>query len=204
MMVLGTAMLPACAKPPNASAPAEHAFILAKANSGIELRIDIPRDTISADDRGAVEMHYYIINGPRAAIFDNAPGSYEIRVERIDGESVPPVVVTSPVTGSQGQTTMELPARAVLGQVMNLRCIQDGAGYRGDPSAPDRCLGLYKLDQAGSYRVILQYEGPDLQWPKPVPGNAPMDSGAANARAIQVVEAGRRLADTASLVVTAR
>jgi hypothetical protein len=152
------------------------------------LRIELARDTITADDNAIVAVHYYIVNGSQPTTFDNNPGFFRIRIENEGGSPIAPVRVAYPVTGFWGSTTLELPARAVLGQVIDLRCIQDRAGYAGDPIEPVDCLVMYQLNRPGMYRVIIEYDGPGYRWDT--------DSGTQ-----QIVDSERQLADTASLIV---
>jgi hypothetical protein len=196
--VIGSAVCSSCSTPQNDLVSPEHKYAMLKVDSGIALQVGLGRDTIRVGDQAPVELHYTVVNGPQPSRFDNEPGNYEIRLERADGRPVPPVFITSPVTGASINAVLFLPARAVFGQVMDLRCIQDRAGYGSDPSRPPRCLGLYKLDEPGAYRVILRYEGDDLTR-QPTRRSTMMDS--VTKETSQEQEAILRMADTATLIV---
>jgi len=186
------------------SMPADRSPLsMLKVDSGTKLVLKLPRDTIAADDQAAIEVSYYVVNGPKQTTFDNEPGFYNLHVETVDGRPVNPTNPNSPASGSLGETRISLPARAVLGQVVNLRCIQDGAGYAGgDPAASAAtCLGSYPLHDRGSYRIILEYSGPDFRWQQPEReagrGTPAVDTGAT----LRVIPGARHMADTAVLVV---
>lgn len=174
-----------------------------KANDRMTFQIVLARDTISPDDNQAVELYYYVVNGTRRVTFDNDPGRYKIRLERQNGQAVPPAYVTSPVTGMLGRTTMVLPARAILGQVVDLRCLRDGAGYRGDMSAQEGCLRRFALDSAGIYRVILEYDGTDYRRRQTTNAES-VAAGAAKADKQPHVDDSLQMADTATLVISAQ
>lgn len=160
------------------------------------LRVVLPKDTVQARDRAPLKIAYYIINGANPIQFDNNPGFYEVRVETDKGSLVQPNRLAAPAGGSWGETRQVLPAGAVLGQVLNLRCIQDGAGYGGDPlTASEDCIAVYGLEQPGSYRVVMRYEGPTIEWDSAEVDGAAADTGGGvrNARLV--------LSDTASLIV---
>lgn len=165
----------------------------------MKLRVVLPRDTIAADDHAAVEVYYYVINGPSEVVFDNGPGFYSVRLQTLAGQDLRPIDTTAPVTSSMGpfQTRIALPARAVLGQVVNLRCVADAGGYLGDPIQASTCLGRYRLEERGSYRVIVEYAGPEFRLEQQ---QRKAGSGFDTAF-LKEVPQGRHMADTAKFVV---
>jgi len=197
------AVLSGCSTSPQKAPSIRSPLSMLKTDSGTKLVLSLPRDTIAADDQTPLAVNYYIVNGPGRTTFDNEPGLYNLRVQTADGRLINPSNPSSPAAGSLGETRISLPARAILGQVVNLRCIQDGAGYAGgDPAgASADCLGSYPLHERGSYLIILEYSGPDFTWQQPAKaskrGTAAVDTGAA----LKVIPGARHLADTANLVV---
>jgi len=178
------------------------ALPLLKVDSGATVVIALARDTIAPSDRAAVEVYYYVVNGPRRTIFDNDPGFYSLHVQTSEGFSAGPTNVTAPITGSLGQTRMSLPARAIFGQVVNLRCIQDGAGYgEGDPAGWGACLGGYSLHEPGSYRIVLEYWGPDFKWQQAKESGGSEIAAADTGAVLEVLPRARHMADTVTLVV---
>ena len=172
-------------------------------DSGVKLVITLPRDTIASDDQSPIDVNYYVVTGPTELIFDNNPGLYDLHVLTADGRLVKPTIERYTASMMIGETKLSLPARAMLGQALNLRCVQDEAGYGGgDPAgASDSCLGGYPLHERGSYRIIINYRGPDLRWRRPT-------SAAESSRAVfgkrailEVIPDARHLADTATIVV---
>lgn len=189
-----------CSETSRDISPAEMSVPMLRVDSGTKLVVVLPRDTIALHDNAPVEVHYYVVNGPQRITLDNDPGFYSVRIETSAGRPVRPTGDLSPASGSLGQTRMELPARAILGQLVNLHCIQDGAGYSGgDPAASDACLGSYPLQESGSYRVIIEYAGPEFRWEQgPRSGStAAVDTGAT----LKAISNARKMADTAVLVV---
>ena len=152
-----------------------------RSDTGVELHVLLPRDTISVGDRAPVEVLYYILNGPSKRVFDNAPDRYKFIVRDQAG------ALAGTRGGSAGtvawgpQVKMVLPAGAWLGQAQDLRCVTDGGYSEIAPAKAPPCAGGYLLDKAGRYDVIVWYQGADER--------APGDT------------IGHLLADTAVLVV---
>jgi hypothetical protein len=133
-------------------------LVRARSDTGVELHVVLPRDTVSARERGPVPVFYYVVNGPSKTAFHNSPHGYLILVTNWDGTPAHAVSEGAPPTGTWGpQVDMVLPAGAWLGQVEDLRCVRR-AGYAELPSgqAPE-CLLSYPLDVPGRYRVIVMY-----------------------------------------------
>lgn len=189
---------------PRGEAPADlaHRPVIAAVDTGAVLRVVLPQDTIKGGGRADVPFYFYVINGPSPLMFDNEPGTFTVSVHAQSGNTIEPVFVMSPVLASYGETTLDLPARAILGQVMNLACISDGAGYGGDPLDGKQCLGYFQFDQPGTYRVVLSYEGDLLRWPRMEEGATGMDT-ASKVRP-ERIRGGRRMSDRATLVVLPR
>jgi hypothetical protein len=192
-----------CSTSPRNTSAARSPLSRLKADSGTKLVLSLVRDTIVADDQAALEVNYYIVNGPKRTTFDNEPGFFRLQVQTVDGRPINPSNPSSPASGSLGETKISLPARAILGQVVNLRCVQDGAGYAGgDPAGVStNCLGSYPLHERGSYRIVLDYSGPEFTWQQAAGatgrGAAALDTGAT----LKVIPNARHMADTAILVV---
>jgi len=165
----------------------------------VRLTAFLPRDTVASEDDTALTVYYYVVNGDEPIEFDNDPALFRLRVQRQDGSPVSPNQISSPAGGSWGDTRHTLPAGAVLGQVLNLRCIRDGAGYGGNHrTAAEDCLAVYDLKQPGLYLVIIEYDGPSFSWRARDLGNAAADTaGGAQRAALKNL----RIADTASLMV---
>ena len=179
--------------------PTDNLSLLAlRSDTGMELRIGLRRDSIHVGDREPVELVYVVANGPKPTRFSNEPGRFLVRLENATGAEISPASAGPPVTGSWGRDVEFLmPGSSVLGQAMNLRCIEHGAGY-GEAPSEDDCVASYEFRTPGEYRLILQYYGPEV-WPN-------LDSLKSNTPAGQVprvepVAQGRRMADTARLVV---
>jgi hypothetical protein len=171
-----------------------------RADSGVELRVFLPRDTISVRDSSSVEVQYLIVNGPNATRFSNEPDLYMYRVEREDGRAVRPKKGGAPVTGSYGrQVFLVLPANAWLGQTRDLRCLIHGGGYGEAVSTERDCLAEYDFSEPGTYHVIVEYQSPDI-WKNLDSLIAVGDTSDILVADEPLVE-GRRLADTATLVV---
>jgi hypothetical protein len=198
-LLIGTTALGGCqgAQTEPASPLSAPTIPQARADTGLELRIFLRRDTITRDDRRPVEVVYFVVNGPRPTRFNNDPSRYSFRIERADGQMVPPVRFTPPILRSLGsQVSFVLPAGALFGQVQDLRCIQDNP-YATTAVPSNHCLAEYALDVPGRYHVIVQYDGP--------PPN--LDSLLTDTGVIDLevpVPEGRRLVDTATLVVVRR
>ena len=176
-----------------------HSF---RVDSGLKLVVVMGRDTIRPDEQASIEVNFYVVNGPQLTTFDNDPGFYTVRVETSDGRPVNLVDPNGPASGSLGETRISLPARATLGQVINLRCLADGGGYAArDPAGSSRiCLGSYPFRESGKYQVIVDYLGPEFRWqrlPMPRGGNAAVDTGGT----LTTLAGARHMADTAILVV---
>lgn len=133
-------------------------LVRARADTGVELHVVLPRDTISAREHGPVEVLYYILNGPTKTAFDNAPNHYAFLVRKEDGapaQAAKPGSATDAVWGSQ--VHMVLPAGAWLGQVQDLGCVK-GAGYDEPLSGhTHECEVSYPLSEPGTYNVIVMY-----------------------------------------------
>ena len=132
--------------------------VRARADTGVELHVVLPRDTISAHEHGPVEVIYYILNGPTKTAFDNAPDHYAFLVRNEDGapaQAAKPGSATDAVWGAQ--VHMVLPAGALLGQVQDLGCVK-GAGYDEPlPGHTHECEVSYPLTEPGTYNVIVMY-----------------------------------------------
>lgn len=177
----------------------EFPILDARPDTGLVLRAALHRDTISVRDRSPVEVSYFVINGGSERVFDNEPGRFLFTVQRVNGAVIPPARMSPPVTGTWGPRVKPvLPARATLGQVEDLRCIE-GAAYGIAPGAPRECLASYSFDEPGTYRVVVQYQGPDV-WPD-LDSLMAADTGKIDLEAGGPVAEGRRLADTVTLVV---
>jgi len=195
-------LLCGCSASPRNTTSARSPLSMLKVDSGTKLVLSLPRDTIAADDQAAIEVNYYVVNGPKRTTFDNEPGFYSLQVQTSGGRPVNAINPSAPATGSLGDTRISLPARAILGQVVNLRCIQDGAGYAGgDPAgAAAPCLGGYPLRERGTYRIIIEYSGPDFgsqQAERAAGSNAAADTGAR----LKAIPGARHMAATATIVV---
>jgi hypothetical protein len=168
-----------------------------RADTGLELRVMLRRDTLSSRDRAPVEVLYFIVNGPTQAHFNNDPERFFFRVETLDGRMVQPASWTHRPTGMSSYP-MTLPAGALLGQVENLRCVRYSAYGRSDGTRMQDCLAMWDFATPGTYRVIVTYRSPD-KWRN-------LDSLLADTTSIvdldeKPLARGRRLADTATLVV---
>jgi hypothetical protein len=169
----------------------------ARADTGVELRVTLRRDTISSRDRSPVEVLYWIVNGPATTTFDNDPENWAFLVIDEQGQIVQPPFWSHRPTALWGDVRMTLPAGAVLGQVENLRCVRYAAyGTMEGTKFPD-CMVMWDFARPGTYRVIVKYRGPD-DW-----GDGDRlqgDTGIVDMDQEPIRE-GRRLADTAILVV---
>lgn len=169
----------------------------ARADTGVELRVMLRRDTISSRDRAPVEVLFWIVNGPAQSDFDNNPDRWSYRVERTDGRLLQPASWTHRPTGSHGDLRMKLPAGALFGQVEDLRCVRYTAYGLGEGTRMQDCLVMWDFATPGTYHVIVRYTGPD-KWRN-------LDSLLADTTGFaddeEPIALGRRLADTATLVV---
>lgn len=190
----------ACATEREADAPQTQPVIM-RADTGIELRVFLPRDTISVRDSAPVEVQYLIVNGPNATRISNDPDSYVHRVEREDGRAVRPKRGSAPATGSWGrQVLLVLPAHAWLGQTRDMRCLIHGGGY-GKPISTERdCLAEYDFREPCTYHVIVEHMTLEI-WPNLDSLRAVNDTSKTWVPDEPIVP-GRLLADTATLVVS--
>lgn len=134
---------------------------------GLELRATLRDDTITRGDRKPAEVVYVVANGPSPTPFVNDPTLFLIKVEEPTGRLVPYTGAAGPVLGSWGaQTRIVLPARAILVQVEDLRCLND-ASY-ATTKEPISCVMSYNLDVTGTYRVIVEYHGLEVAGTGPV------------------------------------
>ncbi|HST58298.1 MAG TPA: hypothetical protein VLK84_06420 [Longimicrobium sp.] len=168
-----------------------------RADTGVELRVMLRRDTLSSRDRTPVEVLYFIVNGPSQVRFDNDPERFSFRVETPDGRLVQPASWTHRPTGMSAYA-VTLPAGAVFGQMENLRCVRYSAYGRSEGTRWQDCLVMWDFATPGTYRVIVAYRGRDRQ--------RNLDSLLADTTSIidldeKPLAPGWRLADTATLVV---
>jgi hypothetical protein len=166
-------------------------------DTGLELRVILGRDTISAEDRAPVPIFYSVANGSTESVF--YPDRFEFSVMKSDGSPLEPFSANPPPLTTQPQTKMDLPPYILVGQVQDLRCIVEGRDVSDRRSRP-LCIARYDLRAPGIYRVIVDYNGRD--------DYGDLDSLIAAAESgkvhypIQPRARGLRLADTATLVVT--
>jgi hypothetical protein len=169
----------------------------ARADTGVELRVMLRRDTISSRDRAPVEVLFWIVNGPAQSDFDNNPDRWSYRVEGTNGQLLQPASWSHRPTGSHGDLRMKLPAGAIFGQVEDLRCVRYSAYGLANGTWMQDCLVMWDFATPGTYRVIVKYTGPD-KWRN-------LDSLLADTTGFvddeEPIALGRRLADTATLVV---
>jgi hypothetical protein len=169
-----------------------------RADSGIELRVFLPRDTISVRDSLPVEVQYLIVNGPKATRISNAPDRYVHRVEREDGRAVRPKSGGAPPTVAWGRRVLLLlPAHGWLGQTRDMRCLSVWGGY-DEPTERD-CLAEYDFREPGTYRVIVKYLTLET-WPN-MDSLAAVNDTSKIPASVQPIVKGRVLEDTATLVV---
>lgn len=188
----------ACVAAREADAPQRQRGVVTRADSGIELRVFLPRDTIDVRDSLPVEVQYLIVNGPTVTKMGNAPESYLHRIEREDGRTVLPVRGGAPPTVAWGRRVLLLlPAHAWLGQTRDMRCLSLWGGY-GEPIERD-CLAEYDFREPGTFHVIVEHMTPDT-WPNMDSLTAVNDTSSSPISVEPLVE-GRLLADTATLIV---
>lgn len=200
VLLLGLAGNAGCAAEGEAGAPQGQPGVEMRADSGLELRVFLPRDTISVRDTLPVEVQYLIVNGPKATRINNEPERYVHYVVREDGRPVRPVRAGAPITGSWGpQAFLVLPAHAWLGQTRDMRCLSLGGGYGERVSAERDCLAEFDFREPGTYRVIVEYRTLAI-WPDRDSLNAVNDTSKIPVPMEPLVP-GRLLADTATLVV---
>ncbi|HZG44204.1 MAG TPA: hypothetical protein VEY93_14745 [Longimicrobium sp.] len=176
-----------------------NALLEARGDTGVELRVVLARDTISARDRSPVDVYYFIANGPTLTEFDNHPDAFFFKITGLDGSQVIPSESTSPILTAEGRRVrMVLPAGALLGQVQDLRCIVRGR-YITTPEIRRSCLAVYQFHRPGTYRIIVEYKGrPQVNLDSLT---ALADSGKLERPIYEYLARNRRLVDTASLVV---
>jgi hypothetical protein len=177
-------------------------FLEARADTGIELRVLLPRDTIFVADRGPVALYYTIVNGPTPTQFDNHPHRFGIRVTGPNGQPAKSLGGAGPATGAMGRFQLLLPAHGSLVQRQDLRCVSDGAYSTMPPEAPhpSNCLAMYAFRDPGVYKLVVEYVGPSV-WPNVDSITAAVDRGEALLDSLEPIARGQRLADTATLVV---
>lgn len=171
-----------------------------RADSGLELRVFLPRDTISVRDSLPVEVQYLIVNGPKPIRISNEPHRYLHRVEWEDGQAVRPKRGGAPPTESWGREVFPvLPAHAWLGQTRDMRCLIFGGGYTQPVSRERDCLVEYDFRKPGTYHVIVDYMTMAI-WPDLDSLNAVNDTSK-RPISVEPLVPGRLLTDTATLVV---
>jgi hypothetical protein len=188
--------------------PREHSrsaavhLLKARADTGIELRVMLPRDTVPPGDRQPLEVVYTIVNGPSPALFDNHPHRFGIRVTGPDGQPARSLGGAGPATGAMGRFELLLPSNGSLVQRQDLRCVSDGTYSTAPPGPPraDNCLAMYAFSEPGLYRVVVEYVGPSV-WPDIDSIAAAVDRGETLIDSLQPLVRGIHLADTATLVV---
>lgn len=170
----------------------------ARADTGLEMRVVLGRDTVSSRDIAPLEVFYFIVNGPTLTRFDNDPDRFSFKLTRLDHSPVQPVSVSSPILVSQGdRIDMTLPGGALFGQVQDLRCIVQGRYVAS--RTPRSCLAAYDLREPGTYRVIVEYRGrAEINLDSLT---ALADSGKLEYPIKYYRGEGRQLADTTTLVI---
>lgn len=170
-----------------------------RADSAIELRVFLPRDTISVRDTLPVVVEYLIVNGPTATRISNEPTRYVHRVERDDGQAVRPKRGGAPPTGVWGrEVLLVLPAHAWLGQIRDMRCLNFG-GYVRSIATERNCLAEYDFREPGTYHVIVEHKTLEI-WPN-LDSLSAVDDTSTIPIEVKPLVPGRLLADTATLVV---
>jgi hypothetical protein len=189
-----------CASEREAYAPQNQRGVVMRADTGIELRVFLPRDTISVGDSLPVEVQYLIVNGPKPIRISNEPDRYAHRVERQDGGAVRPKRGGAPPTSLWGpEVFLVLPAHAWLGQTRDMRCLSFDGGY-DEPIATERdCLAEYDFREPGTYHVIVEHMTPEV-WPN-LDSVSTVNDTSKMVVSVEPLVKGRRLADTATLVV---
>jgi hypothetical protein len=189
-----------CASERKAGDPRSQPGVGMRADSGLELRVFLPRDTISVRDSLPVEVQYLIVNGPKATRISNEPRRYVHRVERQDGRAVRPKRGGAPPTELWGREVFPvLPAHAWLGQTRDMRCLIYGGGYSQPVSTERDCLVEYDFREPGTYHVIVEYMTLEI-WPNSDSLKAVNDTSKIPI-SVKPLVPGRLLADTATLVV---
>lgn len=161
-VLMGAGLLASgCRREPAMPRTANLRLLQPRADTGLSLRVATLRDTILTSDHTPVEILYAVVNGPRPTLFDNNPERYQIRVMGPDGRPAESLGGAGPALGVAGDLKLKLPANGVLVQRQDLRCVND-AGYSAVPisSGKDNCLATYALTTPGSYRVTVEYFGP--------------------------------------------
>jgi hypothetical protein len=153
----------------SAPSPRDHADITrlfsVKSDSGVALRVFLPRDTIVAGDSAAVDVLFALVGGAKSTRVDYLPARFRVTLLGPDGKIAGTLGGSGPALGASGEMQMELPASSLLIQRQNLRCVTDFAYV---PTPPARqaadCLGIYALTDPETYRVVVDYFGPEV-WP---------------------------------------
>ena len=146
----------ACALQTNAPAPEEPVQELFSTlpDTGLVLRAMARRPVVARGE--PAEIVVTIVNGSTPSLFMNDPDQLGIWLENEDGAAVE-VVDGFATTGSWGEVVqLVLPARAMLTQVYDLRCLR--SGYETRAGSP--CGMVYDLSEPGRYRAIVRYSGP--------------------------------------------
>lgn len=197
-LLVGLAAHKGCASEREVNAPRSERGMVMRADSGLELRVFLPRDTINVRDSLPVEVQYVLVNGPKATRISNAPERYVHRVEREDGRAVRPKRGGAPPTMAWGRRVLlVLPANAWLGQSGDMRCLSLWGGY--DESVERDCLAEYDFREPGKYRVIVEHMTMEV-WPNLDSLKAISDASKVPL-AVEPLIRGSFLADTATLVV---
>lgn len=202
LLFAATVISPGCTVPRTPRDSVDPSLFETAGDAEVALRLVLAEDTLGTAARKGEILYYYIVNGSSPRQLDLNPGNFRITVRTESGDVVKPSNVASPASGSWGQTTLMLPARAILGQALDLRCIRDGAGYSGDPLEKEDCLGGYRLHVPGVYEIILQYLLDDITSRELAEDAVVTDTSIAAAADMGL--SGRWLADSVKVVVVDR
>ncbi len=113
-----------------------------------KFKVCLAKDTVRVGE--PIVMHYFIVNGRDPVRLNNQDGFF-VRLESESGDSVP-LYSQGSMTHSDGDAPLfTLPARGILGQTVDLTCMQV------DPYHPGACWWGYKPHQPGRYRVIASF-----------------------------------------------
>lgn len=175
-------------------------LLKAKADTGIELRAEMLRDTVTAGGAAPVEILYALVNGSRPRTIDNEPGRYVVTVTGPDDRYAKSLGGSGPPSGVAPVVPVPLPAGGALLQRQDLHCVNEGA-YDAVPAKPsdESCLARYALDMPGRYRVIVEYLAPELGRNASAPEQGQAPTSDASQRAPDL-----HLADTTFFVVVRR